>query len=135
MIKLNWNLTSPLFLSPKILENQSLEIKGRDLVTGIPKTLYINDTEIRESLKDIIDSIVQTVRNALENTPPELSSDIVYHGIVLAGGGSLLKGLDKLISEETGLPVVYSKDPLSAVANGTGKVLDELDLLSKISLD
>ena len=117
------------------MENQSLEIKGRDLVTGIPKTLYINDTEIRESLKDIIDSIVQTVRNALENTPPELSSDIVYHGIVLAGGGSLLKGLDKLISEETGLPVVYSKDPLSAVANGTGKVLDELDLLSKISLD
>ena len=116
-------------------KNLTMEIKGRDLVTGIPKTLFINDTEIRESLKDIIDSIVQTVRNALENTPPELSSDIVYHGIVLAGGGSLLQGLDKLISEETGLPVVYSQDPLSAVANGTGKVLDELDLLSKISLD
>ena len=116
-------------------EAQTMEIKGRDLVSGIPKTLYINDEEIRESLKDITDSIVQTVRNALENTPPELSSDIVYHGIVLAGGGSLLKGLDMLLHDRTGLPVVYSDDPISAVVNGTGKVLDELDLLSQISLD
>ena len=116
-------------------ETQTMEIKGRDLVSGIPKTLYINDEEIRESLKDITDSIVQTVRNALENTPPELSSDIVYHGIVLAGGGSLLKGLDMLLRDETGLPVMYSDDPLSAVAMGTGKVLEELDLLSQISLD
>ena len=116
-------------------EPQTMEIKGRDLVSGIPKTLYINDEEIRESLKDITDSIVQTVRNALENTPPELSSDIVYHGIVLAGGGSLLKGLDMLLHDQTGLPVVYSDDPISAVAMGTGKVLDELELLSKISLD
>ena len=116
-------------------ESKTMEIKGRDLVSGIPKTLYINDEEIRESLKDITDSIVQTVRNALENTPPELSSDIVYHGIVLAGGGSLLKGLDMLLHDQTGLPVVYSDDPISAVVNGTGKVLDELDLLSQISLD
>ncbi len=116
-------------------ETQTMEIKGRDLVSGIPKTLFINDEEIRESLKDITDSIVQTVRNALENTPPELSSDIVYHGIVLAGGGSLLKGLDMLLRDQTGLPVVYSDDPLSAVAMGTGKVLEELDLLSRISLD
>ncbi len=116
-------------------ESMTMEIKGRDLVSGIPKTLYINDEEIRESLKEISDSIVQTVRNALENTPPELSSDIVYHGIVLAGGGSLLKGLDMLLRDETGLPVVYSDDPLSAVAMGTGKVLEELDLLSQISLD
>ncbi len=116
-------------------ESQTMEIKGRDLVSGIPKTLYINDEEIRESLKEISDGIVQTVRNALENTPPELSSDIVYHGIVLAGGGSLLKGLDMLLRDETGLPVVYSDDPLSAVAIGTGKVLEELDLLSQISLD
>ena len=116
-------------------ESQTMEIKGRDLVSGIPKTLFINDEEIRESLKDITDSIVQTVRNALENTPPELSSDIVYHGIVLAGGGSLLKGLDMLLHDQTGLPVVYSDDPISAVVNGTGKVLDELDLLSQISLD
>ena len=116
-------------------ETKTMEIKGRDLVSGIPKTLYINDEEIRESLKDITDSIVQTVRNALENTPPELSSDIVSHGIVLAGGGSLLKGLDMLLRDETGLPVTYSDDPLSAVAMGTGKVLEELDLLSRISLD
>ena len=116
-------------------ETQTMEIKGRDLVSGIPKTLYINDEEIRESLKEISDGIVQTVRNALENTPPELSSDIVYHGIVLAGGGSLLKGLDMLLRDETGLPVMYSDDPLSAVAMGTGKVLEELDLLSRISLD
>ena len=116
-------------------ETQTMEIKGRDLVSGIPKTLYINDEEIRESLKEISDGIVRTVRNALENTPPELSSDIVYHGIVLAGGGSLLKGLDMLLRDETGLPVMYSDDPLSAVAMGTGKVLEELDLLSRISLD
>ncbi len=116
-------------------ETQTMEIKGRDLVSGIPKTLYINDEEIRESLKEISDGIVQTVRNALENTPPELSSDIVYHGIVLAGGGSLLKGLDMLLRDETGLPVMYSDDPLSAVAMGTGKVLEELELLSQISLD
>ena len=116
-------------------ETQTMEIKGRDLVSGIPKTLYINDEEIRESLKEISDGIVQTVRNALENTPPELSSDIVYHGIVLAGGGSLLKGLDMLLRDETGLPVMYSDDPLSAVAIGTGKVLEELELLSQISLD
>ena len=116
-------------------ETQTMEIKGRDLVSGIPKTLCINDEEIRESLKEISDGIVQTVRNALENTPPELSSDIVYHGIVLAGGGSLLKGLDMLLRDETGLPVMYSDDPLSAVAMGTGKVLEELDLLSRISLD
>ncbi len=116
-------------------ESQTMEVKGRDLVSGIPKTLYINDTEIREALADVCSSIVQAVRNALERTPPELSSDIVDRGIVLAGGGSLLKGLDLLLRDQTGLPVMYAEDPLSAVANGTGKVLDELDLLSTISLD
>ena len=116
-------------------ESQTMEVKGRDLVSGIPKTLYINDTEIREALADVCSSIVQAVRNALESTPPELSSDIVDRGIVLAGGGSLLKGLDLLLRDQTGLPVMYAEDPLSAVANGTGKVLDELDLLSSISLD
>ena len=116
-------------------ETKTMAIKGRDMVSGIPKTLYINDEEIREALKEISQGIVQTVRNALENTPPELSSDIVYHGIVLAGGGSLLKGLDMLLRDETGLPVMYSDDPLSAVAMGTGKVLEELELLSRISLD
>ena len=116
-------------------ESQTMEVKGRDLVSGIPKTLYINDTDIREALADVCSSIVQAVRNALESTPPELSSDIVDRGIVLAGGGSLLKGLDLLLRDQTGLPVMYAEDPLSAVANGTGKVLDELDLLSTISLD
>ena len=116
-------------------ESQTMEVKGRDLVSGIPKTLYINDTEIREALADVCSSIVQAVRNALESTPPELSSDIVDRGIVLAGGGSLLKGMDLLLRDQTGLPVMYAEDPLSAVANGTGKVLDELDLLSTISLD
>ena len=116
-------------------ESQTMEVKGRDLVSGIPKTLYINDTEIREALADVCSSIVQAVRNALESTPPELSSDIVDRGIILAGGGSLLKGLDLLLRDQTGLPVMYAEDPLSAVANGTGKVLDELDLLSTISLD
>ena len=116
-------------------ESQTMEVKGRDLVSGIPKTLYINDTEIREALADVCSSIVQAVRNALESTPPELSSDIVDRGIVLAGGGSLLKGLGLLLRDQTGLPVMYAEDPLSAVANGTGKVLDELDLLSTISLD
>ena len=104
-------------------ESQTMEVKGRDLVSGIPKTLYINDTEIREALADVCSSIVQAVRNALESTPPELSSDIVDRGIVLAGGGSLLKGLDLLLRDQTGLPVMYAEDPLSAVANGTGKVL------------
>ena len=118
-----------------IAESQTMEVKGRDLVSGIPKTLYINDTEIREALADVCSSIVQAVRNALESTPPELSSDIVDRGIVLAGGGSLLKGLDLLLRDQTGLPVMYAEDPLSAVANGTGKVLDELNLLSTISLD
>ena len=116
-------------------ESQTMEVKGRDLVSGIPKTLDINDTDIREALADVCSSIVQAVRNALESTPPELSSDIVDRGIVLAGGGSLLKGLDLLLRDQTGLPVMYAEDPLSAVANGTGKVLDELDLLSTISLD
>ncbi|MDP6729196.1 MAG: rod shape-determining protein, partial [SAR324 cluster bacterium] len=118
-----------------LAESLTMEVKGRDLVSGIPKTLYINDTEIREALSDVCSSIVQAVRNALESTPPELSSDIVDRGIVLAGGGSLLKGLDLLLRDQTGLPVMYADDPLSAVANGTGKVLDELDLLSTISLD
>ncbi len=115
-------------------EPKTREIKGRDLVTGIPKTLVLNDAEIRESLADVCDEIVQTVRNALERTPPELASDIVDKGIVLAGGGSLLDGLDALLREQTGLSVFHAEDPLSCVAIGTGKVLDQIDLLSSIAL-
>ena len=116
-------------------DKRSIEVKGRDLVTGIPKTLVISDAEIREALSDVCEAIVHTVRNALERTPPELASDIVDKGIILAGGGSLLSGLDILLRERTGLPVSYADDPLSAVALGTGKVLDQIDLLSSIALD
>ncbi|MBF0276843.1 MAG: rod shape-determining protein [SAR324 cluster bacterium] len=115
-------------------EPKTREIKGRDLVTGIPKTLVLSDEEIRESISDVCNEIVQTVRNALERTPPELASDIVDKGIVLAGGGSLLAGLDILLREQTGLPVFHAEDPLSCVAIGTGKVLDQIDLLSSIAL-
>ncbi len=110
------------------------EIKGRDLVTGIPKTQVLSDEEIRDALKDVCSEIVHTVRNALERTPPELASDIVDKGIVLAGGGSLLSGLDVLLRDQTGLPVFHAEDPLTCVALGTGKVLDQIDLLSSIAL-
>ena len=115
-------------------ERKSIEIKGRDLVAAIPKTIVVTDEEIRESLSEPINAIVEAVRGALENTPPELASDIIDRGIVLAGGGSLLRGLDVLLREETGLPVTVAEDPLSAVVMGTGKVLDELDLLSKLAV-
>ena len=110
------------------------EVKGRDLVTGIPKTLTLTDTEIRNALADVYDGIVQTVKNALERTPPELAADIVDKGIVLAGGGSLLKGLDILLRERTGLPIIQAEDPLSCVALGTGMVLDQINLLRNIAL-
>jgi rod shape-determining protein MreB len=112
-----------------------MEIKGRDLIEGIPKTLTITDAEIREALAEPISLIVDAVRVALERTPPELSADIVDRGIVLTGGGSLLKNLDKLLREETGLPISVAEDPLSSVVLGTGKMLSDFDLLRKISLD
>jgi rod shape-determining protein MreB len=116
-------------------EPLTMEIKGRDLIEGIPKTLTITDAEIREALTEPISIIVNAVRVALERTPPELSADIVDRGIVLTGGGSLLKNLDKLLREETGLPVSVAEDPLSSVVLGTGKMLSDFDLLRKISLD
>ncbi|MBN2373337.1 rod shape-determining protein [bacterium] len=115
-------------------EPKTMEVKGRDLVAGIPKTLVINDEEIRSSLTEPISAVVDTVKMALERTPPELAADIVDRGIVLAGGGSLLTGLDSLLREETKLPIIYAEDPLSAVALGAGRILDEIDLLKKISL-
>ncbi|MDE7315621.1 MAG: rod shape-determining protein [Mucispirillum sp.] len=118
------------------LENEiKTEIKGRDLVTGIPKTIEISDSEIREALKEAITKIVDAVRIALEQTPPELSADIVDRGIVLTGGGALLKNLDKRLSHETGLPIIVSDDPLKAVALGSGKVLDDLELLKKVAVE
>jgi rod shape-determining protein MreB and related proteins len=106
---------------------QSVPVKGRDLVTGVPKTVTLTSSEVNEALLEIIASIMEGVRSALENTPPELSSDLVDRGITMAGGGSLLRGLDVLISKETGLPVTLAQDPLFCVVNGAGKVLEELD--------
>ncbi len=110
-----------------------MEVRGRDLVAGLPKTLSITSQEVREALMDPVSNIVQSVRITLERCPPELSADLVERGIVLAGGGALLRGLDRLIQEETGLPVHVAEDPLSAVAEGTGKVLQELDFLKKLT--
>lgn len=112
----------------------TIAIKGRDLISGIPKTIVVSEEEIREALSEPVNLILETIKVTLENTPPELAADIVDRGIVLAGGGALLKGLDKLIREETGLPVIIPDDPLTAVVRGVGKMLDELELLKKIAL-
>ena len=115
-------------------EPMTLEIKGRDLKEGIPKTIVVDDQEIREALEDVVSSIVGAIRIALEKTPPELSADIIDRGIVLTGGGALLKNFDKRIREETQLPVFITDDPLTTVVLGAGKMLDDLPLLKKISL-
>jgi rod shape-determining protein MreB len=116
-------------------EQRVVEIKGRDLISGIPKTLEINEGEIREALQEPVNTILDTIKVILENTPPELAADIVDRGIVLAGGGALLRGLDLLIREETGLPVILAEDPITAVVRGVGKMLDEIDLLKKVALN
>ena len=115
-------------------EIQTMEIKGRDLVAGVPKTVEISDEEIRDSLLEPINQIVEAVRIGLERTPPELASDIVDKGIILAGGGSLLRNLDTLLREETGLPVTLAEDPLTSVVMGAGKVLDDLPLLKDVTV-
>lgn len=115
-------------------EIQTMEIKGRDMVAGIPKSIELSDEEIRECLLDPINQIVEAVRVALERTPPELASDIVDRGIILAGGGALLRNLDTLLREETGLPVALADDPLTAVVRGAGKALDELSLLREVAI-
>ena len=115
-------------------EPRSMDVKGRDLVAGIPKTVTVNDEEIRECLGETVTTIVETVKTSLEQTPPELAADIVDRGIFLAGGGSLLAGLDQLLREETKLPVFYAEDPLTCVARGSGKMLDQLHLLRQVSL-
>jgi rod shape-determining protein MreB len=110
-------------------EELAMEVKGRDSVAGLPKTIHITSQEIREALGDTIAAIVDAVRNALERCPPELSADLVDRGFVMAGGGSLIRNIDRLLSEKTGLPVIVADDPLSAVANGTGVVLSDLNFL------
>ena len=115
-------------------EELTLEVKGRDLIAGLPKMITITSEEIRESLAEPIGAIVESVRITLERTPPELSADLIDRGLVLAGGGALLRGLDKLLSEETGMPVHVAEEALTAVALGTGKVLSELKYLKKLTV-
>jgi rod shape-determining protein MreB len=115
-------------------EEMSLEVKGRDLVAGLPKSVTITSEEIREALQEPLRAILETTKVSLERTPPELSADLIDQGIVMAGGGSLLRGIDKLISEETGLPVHIADDPVTAVVCGTGKVLNEIRYLRKVTV-
>ena len=111
----------------------SMEVKGRDLVAGLPKTITITSQEVREALLEPISTIVESVRVTLERCPPELSADLVDRGLVLAGGGALLRGLDRLLAEETGLPVHVAEDPLSAVAEGTGRALQAIEFLKQVA--
>jgi rod shape-determining protein MreB len=116
-------------------EPLTMEIKGRNLIEGVPKTLLINDKEIREALSECVATIMNAIRVALERTPPELSADISDRGIVLTGGGGLLKNLDKRIREETGLPVSIAEDPLASVVLGTGRMLTDFKLLRRIAIE
>jgi len=115
-------------------EELTMEVRGRDLVAGLPKTITISSEEVREAVAGPISAILEATRMTLERTPPELSADLIERGIILAGGGSLLRGMDKLISEETGLPVHVAEDPMTAVAIGTGKVLSEIRYLKKVTV-
>ena len=115
-------------------EPESIEVKGRDLVSGIPKTLTIDSEEVRLAISEQIDTIIEVVKLALEQTPPELAADIVDQGIFLTGGGALLKNLDVLLREETGLPITIAEDPLSAVVLGSGKTLESIELLKEVSI-
>jgi rod shape-determining protein MreB len=122
------------FPGPGLKKLETMYVKGRDLVSGVPQTHEVTPDEIREAIAEPINMIVNAVRTALEQTPPELSADIVDKGIVLAGGGALIRDLDVLLREETGLPVMIADDPLSCVVLGTGKALDQIDTLSRLRL-
>lgn len=115
-------------------EELSLEVKGRDLVSGLPKTVSVTSEEVRDALSEPIRAIMEITKISLERTPPELAADLIEHGIVMAGGGSLLKGLDKLVSEEIGLPVHVADDPTSAVVKGTGRILNEIKYLKRVTV-
>ena len=115
-------------------KEESMDVRGRDLVTGLPKTLRITSTEILEALKEPVDNIVEAIKLTLEKTPPELAADIMDRGIMLTGGGALLSGLDKLIRSETGMPVNTSENPLDCVVLGAGKVLEELETLKRVAV-
>jgi rod shape-determining protein MreB len=113
-------------------KEEYIEVRGRDLITGLPKNVSISSSEINEALKEPINAIVDSIKYTLEKTPPELAADIMDKGIMLAGGGALLSGLDKLIHEETGMPVMVAETPLDCVAIGAGKVLDEIETLKRV---
>ncbi len=119
---------------PDLQNLETIEVKGRDLASGIPKILTIDSEEIREAISEQIDAIVETIKIALEQTPPELAADIVDRGIVLTGGGALLKNLDKLLREETGLPITITDDPLLTVALGAGKAIDSIEILRQVMI-
>ena len=113
-------------------DDKSMDIRGRDLVTGLPKTITIKASEIREALADPIKKIIDAVKDTLDKTPPELGADIMDHGIMMTGGGALLRNFDKLIAKETGMPVIIADDPLSCVGEGTGRALEDLNLLKRV---
>lgn len=121
-------------IGPDVGDGRVMSIKGRDLVNGVPKEIEITESEVSESLQEPVTAVVETVRSALENTPPELSADIVDKGIVMTGGGSLLSRLDELLRIKTGLPVIVAEDALSCVAIGTGKTLEEIDIMKRVLL-
>lgn len=116
-------------------EELTMEVRGRDILAGLPKTITVTSEEIREALSEPASAILEAVRITLERTPPELSADLLNRGLVLAGGGALLRGLDKLVAEETGLPVHIADDPLTAIALGTGRYLSDINLLKKLSVN
>ena len=119
---------------PDLQNLETIEVKGRDLASGIPKILSIDSEEVRVAISEQIDAIVETIKIALEQTPPELAADIVDRGIVLTGGGALLKNLDKLLREETGLPITITDDPLLTVALGSGKAIDSIEILRQVMI-
>ena len=116
-------------------DEQPMEIKGRNLVDGLPKNMMLYPEEVREALADSITSVLDAIRTTLESTPPELSADIIDHGITLTGGGALLRGLDQLVSKETGMPVQVAENPLDCVAAGTGKLLENMSTMKELLSD
>ena len=115
-------------------EEETMDIRGRDLITGLPKTLTITSSEIMEALREPIASIIESIKLTLEKTPPELASDVMDKGIMLTGGGALLDGMDKLVREETGMPVRIADNPLDCVVLGAGKVIEELEIMKRVAI-
>ena len=114
------------------IQEQNMQIRGRDLISGLPKTIEISSAEVRDALNEPINSIVDAIKSTLEKTPPELASDIMENGIMLTGGGALLRGLDKLVKQETGMPVQIAENPLDCVALGTGKSVEDQEIFEKV---